>query len=717
MISIVVLTYNQLDTCTKACIESIYKFSEPDEFELIVVDNDSSDGTKEYLRNIETKHSNMTVILNDTNKGYSGGNNDGIKASKGEFVILLNNDTLVSDGWLKKMRYPFLNDKQIGLVGPISNSVGNEQRVNIKGLNNKNYNEKIAKYTSDNKDVVTYTQRLGFFCVAIKKEVIDNIGLLDEKFGIGMFEDDDYCMRATKESYKLAVTDGCFIFHKGSVSFKKLTTDTYQEIFSKNKDYFLQKHAVEWSLSDISFAYWDKFNQDLIDYQNTGNKSAINRIIVRFENFNHLLFQVREVELKKSNITSSAPNQSISKTKWKMRLDNIKQEFIFGSFYDKKRYTKKIFNRLIKSSSVGDSTEICVLKEIKLLAGSNKVIVFPPTIDYGYMKQRPQHLADEFAQKGYFVIYTTLNHTVDNVTLYDTVNSNLILLNGSLLTDLHHVFHKKDVTYYCLWPNNQKFMAHIPYSYLIYDYMDELKLLDLDQREVIDSHNYLLGKADLITVSAKKLYESIPCQYKDKTLLLKNAVDNKFIHDVNLVYKIPNEIRLCQSNYDKVIGYYGVIAPWIDFDLIEYSLQKLPTYSFVFIGPVFDVEDKINHLKDTYDNIFFLKEMKRESLIPYLNSFDICSIPFVNNNITNSVSPVKIYEYIAANKPVVTTNILECQDIQIVDVVSSKEEFVAKLRSPKAIASKESFEFIEDNLWSNRVEAILKNTGKEKINE
>ena len=103
MTSIVVLTYNQLEDCTKSCIESIYKYTDIKDFELIVVDNDSQDGTPEYLKSIEPNYSNISIILNDTNKGYSAGNNDGIKVSKGEYVILLNNDTLVSEDWLEQI--------------------------------------------------------------------------------------------------------------------------------------------------------------------------------------------------------------------------------------------------------------------------------------------------------------------------------------------------------------------------------------------------------------------------------------------------------------------------------------------------------------------------------------------------------------------------------------------------------------------------------------
>ena len=117
MTSLVVLTYNQLEDCTKSCIESIYKYTDIKDFELIVVDNDSQDGTPEYLKEIEPNYSNMQIILNDANKGYSAGNNDGIKASKGKYVILLNNDTLVSENWLEQILKPFKKDKDTGFIG------------------------------------------------------------------------------------------------------------------------------------------------------------------------------------------------------------------------------------------------------------------------------------------------------------------------------------------------------------------------------------------------------------------------------------------------------------------------------------------------------------------------------------------------------------------------------------------------------------------------
>ena len=317
MISIVVLTYNQLEDCTKPCIESIYKYTEKKDFELIVVDNDSKDETPDYLRSMVSKYENMKIILNALNKGYAGGNNDGIKASNGDYIILLNNDTLVSPGWLEQILSPFKTDPMIGMVGPVSNSVGNEQRINIPDIDENNYIEKAAEYITKNSAEFTDTQRLGFYCVALRKSAVNEVGLLDEKFGIGMFEDDDYCIRFRKAGFKLIITDGCFIYHKGSVSFKKLSTDDYLAIFKKNKKYFYEKHGVPWSYADLLLGH--------LNYCFTKTKSEL--ISVRKDNIINITMFMKDIELScdsDNHVSSNKKLMEISDwaTKLKEELKN-----------------------------------------------------------------------------------------------------------------------------------------------------------------------------------------------------------------------------------------------------------------------------------------------------------------------------------------------------------------------------------------------------------
>ena len=223
--SIVVLCYNGLEETTRPCLESVIANTTAVSYELIVVDNASADGTAEYLKTFVARHANVRLQLNDTNKGYAGGNNDGIRLAQGQYIVLLNNDTLVPGGWLERLLKLFDEQAGVGMVGPVTNSAGNEQRIELEGLNEKNYEEIAGAYVERQKGVWFTTEKLGFFCVAMRRTLPEKIGCLDEKFGIGMFEDDDYCIRAKKAGFTLAVAEDCFVYHKGSVSFSKLAVE------------------------------------------------------------------------------------------------------------------------------------------------------------------------------------------------------------------------------------------------------------------------------------------------------------------------------------------------------------------------------------------------------------------------------------------------------------------------------------------------------------
>lgn len=215
--------------------------------EVIIVDNASNDGTREWLSSLRIK--NLKVILNLENFGYAKGNNIGIAQAKGNFVILLNNDTLVSEFWVDKLLSGF--DQDVGLVGPISNRIGSMQQVSIPGVNNKNYLDLTARYIEKHKGEHYEVEKLCFFCVAIPLKIINRVGYLDENFGRGNFEDDDFCLRVRKEGFKLRIVEDCFVYHTGSVSFKKIKNSDYDSLISKNLRYFETKHSVTYSYENL----------------------------------------------------------------------------------------------------------------------------------------------------------------------------------------------------------------------------------------------------------------------------------------------------------------------------------------------------------------------------------------------------------------------------------------------------------------------------------
>ncbi len=247
--SLVILTYNNLDY-TRQCLESIYKHtpvseSSPTPYELIVVDNASTDGTPAFLRAYAEKYPNLNVILNRTNEGFAKGNNQGAAAARGKFLVFLNNDIVVTPGWLPGL-LKHLDNPTIGMAGPVTNASGNETRIPVTYQDISGLEAFSAEYTHTHAGENFEIAMLPFQCVALRRAVWDEVGPLDEGFGIGMFEDDDYALRLHHAGYKILCAEDVFIHHWGSVSFSKLGVSGYWQLFQRNRVYFEQKWQVKW---------------------------------------------------------------------------------------------------------------------------------------------------------------------------------------------------------------------------------------------------------------------------------------------------------------------------------------------------------------------------------------------------------------------------------------------------------------------------------------
>ena len=246
MISIIVLTYNNLKY-NKLCINSIYRNTAYPNFELIIVDNNSTDGTVDYLKSIEGNYHNLKIIYNKKNNGFAGGNNIGIRASKGDYVVLLNNDTLVTRGWIIGMLKHLESNNEIAMCGPVTNAIGNEAMIKAQYSNINELDVFAYNYTFNHiSDVYNDVNVLALFCTMIRKSVINNCGLLDESYKVGMFEDDDYSENVKRAGFKIIITESSFIHHFESISFKKLEDKEYKIIFDSNKIFFETKWNKKW---------------------------------------------------------------------------------------------------------------------------------------------------------------------------------------------------------------------------------------------------------------------------------------------------------------------------------------------------------------------------------------------------------------------------------------------------------------------------------------
>jgi GT2 family glycosyltransferase/glycosyltransferase involved in cell wall biosynthesis len=242
--SIIILTYNNWPD-TKLCLDSIFtKTSEPD-FEVILVDNASQDGTPGFLQEYATAHPNMKLIINPRNAGFSRANNQGAELAEGEYLVFLNNDTVVTPKWLSGL-IKYLDDPSVGMVGPVTNSASNESRILVNYDSLDGLDAFAEQYTSAHAGQAFDIKVLAFFCVAMRRAVFEEIGPLDERFGLGFFEDDDYAARLRKHGYRLLCAEDVFVHHSGGKSFLKLETSYYWQLFRENRRKFEAKWEVKW---------------------------------------------------------------------------------------------------------------------------------------------------------------------------------------------------------------------------------------------------------------------------------------------------------------------------------------------------------------------------------------------------------------------------------------------------------------------------------------
>lgn len=246
LVSIIILCYNQLEY-TERCIDSIIRNTAYRNYELILVDNCSEDATSLFLSGAARFGKPMRIVLNSENHGFPKGNNEGISLARGKYLILLNNDTIVTRGWITGLKKHFSEGK-VGAVGAITNAIGNEAMVTLGYGNDITQMPALAyAYTSAHMGE-TYPNKgtLAMFCLMISRAAYDEAGPLDEAYGMGMFEDDDFCYSLTRHGYEIVLAEDVFIHHFGSKSFSQIPTEIHLARFNQNKSYFENKWNTVW---------------------------------------------------------------------------------------------------------------------------------------------------------------------------------------------------------------------------------------------------------------------------------------------------------------------------------------------------------------------------------------------------------------------------------------------------------------------------------------
>ncbi|MHB1126056.1 MAG: glycosyltransferase [Bacillota bacterium] len=314
-----------------------------------------------------------------------------------------------------------------------------------------------------------------------------------------------------------------------------------------------------------------------------------------------------------------------------------------------------------------------------------KTIICLPALDWGWMFQRPQQMMRQFARHGWKVVYC--NRTEGSGYL-EEVEPNLFVC--SHFPRLMAGKSRFDIVW-APWPHWAHLRGHFKEKLFIYDRMDRFPGWGADEERMWQC-------CDLILAAGEELWAEAG-QKHGQVYLVRNGCDPKIFQTQ---YQIPSDIRSVQR---PLIGYAGALTDWVDMDLINLVAGEFSGGSIVVLGATLgDVN------LEFYPNVQYLGQKKYHDLPAYLQHLDVGIIPFYLDGVSLASNPIKMYEYLAAGKPVVATNLPEVKNCSLVRVAANPDEFVFQVKraiiedSPRLASVRKQWAFA--NSWDNRFHQV-----------
>lgn len=276
------------------------------------------------------------------------------------------------------------------------------------------------------------------------------------------------------------------------------------------------------------------------------------------------------------------------------------------------------------------------------------------------MKQRPQYLLEAFAAAGHEVWF------VD-----PRLREERVLNSGVRLVSSLRPVPKSGVILYTHFAPTGTLIDRFEDTIVVYDILDDLSIFDADESGLPDHkrarhyHRELIEDADVVLVSNPVLFDRHALERQD-LILIENGVD---------VEAFCPDGPTASLGESPVVGYHGAISAWFDFPLLESLASERPDFSFHLVGPIDDrVHDQAAVLS-THQNVTFHPPQSAEGVAGYVRSFDVGLVPFVLDEMTQGVTPLKMYEYLASGVPVVASPLPACVAHEQVVTASTAEKF------------------------------------------
>lgn len=241
VLSLVVLGFHNFDAVTRKCLDSLAPWLAHPEVEVLVLDNGSTDNSAELTKLWCAQHSVVRCLISEKNLGFAGGMNWGCSHAKGDWLLLVNNDTVFPaysiDALLRVLKEA---PDQVAMLGPVTNAAGNGQRLWKPDATHAEWLHIGKKLHEHPTGHLMPAYRCDFFCIAIRSDVWKKLGGLDEAFGLGYYEDFDFSLRLRNAGFDQMITEDVFVLHTGSASFKG--SAAARALIKRNKKLLKYKH-------------------------------------------------------------------------------------------------------------------------------------------------------------------------------------------------------------------------------------------------------------------------------------------------------------------------------------------------------------------------------------------------------------------------------------------------------------------------------------------
>ena len=395
---------------------------------------------------------------------------------------------------------------------------------------------------------------------------------------------------------------------------------------------------------------------------------------------------------------------------------------------------KKFFSSLKKDGLIGTIKKIFRFIRMKFAARKHRnvvaetvdvtrfstVIVFENNFGWNHlMKQRPQQIAEHLPADTLMFYHSHYSEDFPRGRRIVRKKENLVLIDLGYYRDVmlaELAFHKNKyvMVYSTDFIPYDRLKLYEEYHYtVLYEYVDDLNEMLSGKEEYArlkERHDLLLQDDIIVTATATRLYENIKKERPEHLELITNGGD--YDHFRYREYPVPDDLQKIKDRFGETLCYYGALAGWFDYGLIKAISAKRPETAIVLIGMDYDHSLGKSGVCDL-PNVFFLGKKTFDQLPAYGCNIDVFLIPFLINEITLSTSPVKLFEYMAMEKPIVTTALPECRKYRSVLCSENTEEFLSNIEIAFEKRSDPDFRALlareaKENEWSAKADQLVK---------